>query len=143
MSDEPVRVGCTLMVVRGGKVLLGKRGQDCETAKGQYAYPGGRMDYGETPEQGAVRELFEETGMVVTEKDIQFLRYANEFFPEAGKHYVSLVFMVENPQGEPIRKEPDKCEEWIWVAPNELPENTFGPAKDTIMMFIHKIVGLL
>jgi len=31
---EPVRVGCTIMVVRDGKVLLGERGDACETAVG-------------------------------------------------------------------------------------------------------------
>jgi len=133
MTDEPVRVGCTIMVVRDGKVLLGERGDACETIPGVWAFPGGRMDYGETPEASIVRELKEETGLVIDEADLIFLRYGNEFFPEAGKHYVSLVFMVKCPEGKLERKEKEKCKAWDWFDPENLPKNTFRAAKITIL----------
>ena len=46
------------------KVLLIQRGG--EPFKGCWAFPGGFMDMDETTEQCAIRELAEETGMVVT-----------------------------------------------------------------------------
>lgn len=135
LKDAGVRVGCTILIFRDGKVLLGERGESCETIPGVYAFPGGRMDYGEiTPEQSVIRELFEETGLVITEGVLGFLRYCNEYFPEANKHYISLVFIACCPEGEPEVKEPDKCKGWEWFDPEHLPENIFGPTKESILI---------
>ena len=43
-----------------GKILLIKRA--VEPCKGQYSLPGGFMEIDETPEEGAIREMKEETG---------------------------------------------------------------------------------
>ncbi len=47
------------------KVLLIQRGND--PFKGQWAFPGGFMNMDETTEQCAIRELEEETGLVVSD----------------------------------------------------------------------------
>jgi len=141
LPDAGVRVGCVVMIVRDGKVLLGERGDSCETAQGVLAYPGGRMDYGNTPKQSASREVFEETGIVIPEDRLVFLRYVNEFFPEEQKHYVSLVFMAESPasDGPAINTEPDKCKGWGWYDPDEIPKNVFWAVKESIEMYKNKI----
>lgn len=132
-EDPGVKVGLTALVVKDGKVLLGKR-QHTETASGLWAYPGGRMNYGETPEVGIVREVLEETGMVINPSCFKFLRFENEFFPKEKKHYVSLVFLVWDAWNEPEVKE-SKCKEWRWFDPDNIPENTFWAAKKNIKMY--------
>lgn len=47
------------------KVLLIQRGND--PYKGQWAFPGGFMEMDETTEEAAIRELQEETGLVLTD----------------------------------------------------------------------------
>ncbi|MHA1469005.1 MAG: nucleotide triphosphate diphosphatase NUDT15 [Candidatus Asgardarchaeia archaeon] len=133
-KDQGVKVGLTAMIVRDGKVLLGER-NNTETAKGLWAFPGGRMDYGETPKSGLAREVFEETGLVVDFSRLKFLRYANEPFIEEKKHYVSLVFLVWGLHGEPEIKEPDKCKEWKWFFLDELPSNIFIPCLNSINIY--------
>lgn len=44
-------------------LLLTRRASGLRSHAGQWALPGGRMDEGETPEQAALRELREETGL--------------------------------------------------------------------------------
>jgi len=47
----------------GGRLLLIKRGH--EPGKGLWSIPGGRVEPGETDEQAVIREVREETGLVV------------------------------------------------------------------------------
>lgn len=59
-SPETVH-GVSLICRRDGHFLLVKRGK--EPWKGWLAFPGGGIEQGETPEQAAHRELFEETAL--------------------------------------------------------------------------------
>ena len=47
-----------------GRLLLIKRGH--EPGKGLWSIPGGRIEAGETDEEAIIREVHEETGLVVT-----------------------------------------------------------------------------
>lgn len=137
--DPGVRVGITGIIVRDGKVLLGLRGDGCQTAINEWAYPGGRMDYGEDPLTTLLREIFEETEMMVQKDDVEFLTWMNEFFPNDEKHYVSLVFLISDVVGEPKVTEPDKCKEWKWFDPDDIPENTFWACKKNIEKYKNRI----
>jgi 8-oxo-dGTP diphosphatase len=59
-------VRCVGAVVHdgAGRLLLIQRGHDPH--RGLWSLPGGRIEAGESPEQAVVREVREETGLVVT-----------------------------------------------------------------------------
>lgn len=60
--DVPVFAVATLVYAElDGQILLLKRSGG--VASGQWYLPGGVLDRGETPEEGAARELFEESGL--------------------------------------------------------------------------------
>jgi len=54
----------SVAVVRDDRVLLVKRARP--PSQGLYAFPGGKVETGETLEEAARRELFEETGLRAT-----------------------------------------------------------------------------
>ncbi len=55
-----IRVGVGIMIFKDGKVLMGRR--KGSHGAGEYAFPGGHLDFGESFEDCAKRETLEEAG---------------------------------------------------------------------------------
>ncbi len=62
---NPSSANAAFVVNTRGELLVERRGR--EPQKGLLDLPGGFADIGETAEQGVIREVLEETGLVVTE----------------------------------------------------------------------------
>jgi ADP-ribose pyrophosphatase YjhB (NUDIX family) len=58
--DRPI-VGVLAVVLRGARALIVRRANP--PLPGRWGFPGGVLELGETVAQGAMRELFEETGV--------------------------------------------------------------------------------
>lgn len=123
MSKPQVGVG--VIVVRDGKVLLGlRRGSH---GAGTWAPPGGHLEWGETVESCARREVKEETGL-----DLGVVRqgpYSNDVMAKEGKHYITCFVEAATGAGEAQVLEPDKCERWSWFPWSAMPEKLFQPLK--------------
>jgi 8-oxo-dGTP diphosphatase len=119
-------VGLGVVVVREGKVLLGKRKNAHGT--GCWGFPGGHLEHGENVEQGALRELSEETGLKGLA--VQLGPWTNDIIEE--KHYVTLFVFVDFYEGEIEAKEPEKCQAWQWHDWNDLPNPLFPPIRSLI-----------
>lgn len=104
------KVGVGVIVVRNKKILLGKR--KGSHGSGTWSFPGGHLEFGESIEDCAKREVFEETGIFISSP--RNFAFTNDFFEKEGKHYVTLFVRASLIHGEPLVREPDKCEEWQW-----------------------------
>jgi 8-oxo-dGTP diphosphatase len=128
MGQNRPKVGVAVIIRKDNKILLGKR--IGSHGAGTWAFPGGHLEFGETPEQCAQREVFEETGLLLE----NFLRhgYTNDIFNVENKHYITLFIISDLLQGEPKIKEAGKCESWEWFDWNNLPKNLFIPIQNLI-----------
>lgn len=114
------RVGIGVMVVKDGKVLIGKR--KSSHGDGEYAWPGGHLEHLESIEECARRETREEVGIEI--ENIRFVRLMNNK-KYAPKHYVDIAMISDWKSGEPQVLEPHKLESWEWRDPEDLPEPLF------------------
>lgn len=87
-------------VVGSEGVLLTERA--VEPGIGEWTVPGGHLELEESPRDGAVRELHEETGVGADPADVTLLDTFSAT-PFEGKHIVSIGFAVlfEDTAGEP------------------------------------------
>ena len=117
-------VGVGVMLRRGPLVLLGRRLSG--PGAGCYGWAGGHLEFGETPEACAVREVAEETGLEITSDRLTPLCVSNTM--AYGSHYINIEFRCEIPDGTPRVMEPEKLESWDWYALDALPEPMFEAA---------------
>jgi 8-oxo-dGTP diphosphatase len=134
MKQRPaVGVGVTIYNNKN-QMLFGKRKNS--HGAGSWCHPGGHLEFGETFEQCAIREVEEETGLKVS--DPKFVSVATECFEEEQKSFVSVFMRVGMPEGQSVQNiEPDKMEEWKWFDMDNLPDNLFLPFQKLLDGKVH------
>jgi len=101
-----------------GEILLGKRSNKVSSFPDMWGLPGGLMDYGETPETAAKREVMEELGVEIT-----VLKKSSEIYnvpPTKGNkfHSVNILFYARIKNGKPQAK--DETQEIKWFKSSEI-----------------------
>lgn len=112
------RVGVGAVVLRENRVLLVRRG--AAPARGLWAIPGGGLRLGENLQEGAEREILEETGIVIRAGAPVFTCDSFEK-DEDGRvrfHYVVVDVTADYVSGEV--KGADDALEARWVSPGEI-----------------------
>ncbi|XP_051122406.1 nudix hydrolase 1-like [Andrographis paniculata] len=123
------KVAVVVFLLKGSKVLLGRRRSP--VGRDTFALPGGHLEFGESFEECASREVKEETGLDITE--IEQLSVTNTVV-NAGLHIVAVLMRasVADSAQVPQNPEPDKCEGWDWYDWMNLPRPLFGPLETLV-----------
>ncbi len=128
LSFKEPKVGVAAIIRKDGRVLLIRR-KNVHGA-GSWSTPGGHLDFGETPEQCAIREAREETGIEVAH--VRFRAITNDVFESFGKHYTTIWMESEYLSGEPHVAADYEVAEIGWFAWDALPEPLFLPFKNLV-----------
>lgn len=101
MTGRPDRpsVGVGAVLIHEGRVLLIRRGK--EPLRGRWVVPGGTVELGETLEQALVREVEEETGLLVRPREV--VAVFDRILREADRvdyHYVIVDYLCDYVSGE-------------------------------------------
>jgi 8-oxo-dGTP diphosphatase len=106
-------VSAGAIIVRNGRILLEKRKND--PGRGKWSIPGGIVELGETPEQTVIREVQEETGLVVDSPELVDV-VSPVTLDESGRvkyHFVIVDYLVKV-KGGTARAASDAAKlEWI------------------------------
>ena len=122
MSKRPY-VGVGVIVMKGDQVLLLRRRNS--HGDGTWSSPGGHLEYGESPEECAIRETREETGVIIA--DVTFRAITNDLFEAEEKHYVTIWMEGRYVSGEPRINSQREMSEVGWFSWNALPHPLFLP----------------
>lgn len=132
MAEPVPKVGVGVMVVKGSHVLIGKRRSSI--GEGTFALPGGHLDFGESWEECAAREVKEETGLSI--HNLKFAYVTNTVMRDEIRpsHYVTIFMRGElvDPNAVPENMEPEKCDGWEWVEWPNMPQPVFRPLQSLI-----------
>lgn len=134
-ADNKIWLGIMVVMVNAeGQILMGRRKN--AFAEGQYGIPSGHIEVGEMFQQGAIREIAEETGVRVNTCDLNLLAITNYIVPEWDRQYITFDFMVDKWTGDIGNTEPNKCAGWEWFDAGKLPQNLHYPASRTIAHYL-------
>jgi 8-oxo-dGTP diphosphatase len=142
MDNKNVRAGIGIMILKDGKVLLGKRNDDPIKASSElhgescWTFPGGKIHFGEKIQEAALREVEEEIGIIP--KELKVVSITNEIRNDA--HFVTIGFLCEEFEGEPNVMESEEITEWRWFPIDNLPNPIFPPSLKLLQNYINKEV---
>ncbi len=105
----PAAVAVAITVDGDGRdaFVITRRAERLRAHAGQWAFPGGRIDPGESPEQAALRELHEEVGLHLAPDAV--LGLLDDYATRSG--YVITPVVVWAPDPTQLEANPDEVEE--------------------------------
>lgn len=105
--SKPVRKAVRCYLIKNDNIIVTKYKEPNKKA-GYYEIPGGKIEEGELPEQTAIREMQEETGIIV--KDLKNKGNLTIEYPD--RKFEFVVFLADDYQGKPLQFE-DNSSAWI------------------------------
>ena len=109
-------------LMSGDKVCLLRRASNSDWEPNAWHMPGGTVEDDEEVQKAAVREIKEETGVLVKESDLIFLGVA--IYRETKGRDVSVYFFATKKwTGQPEVCEPDKTQDIMWCDVAGMPKS--------------------
>lgn len=140
-NQKKVGVGFGVMLMKAGKILLGRRHIDPNKAdselhgEGTWTMPGGKLEYGESFENGARREVQEETDLRLNEVKVICVNNDKKKYA----HFVTIGLYSDNFDGELKVMEPDEIVEWQWFSLDNLPKPMYFPSAKIVDNYRKKL----
>jgi 8-oxo-dGTP diphosphatase len=120
------KVGVATFVVKDGRfIMLRRRGAH---GQGTWGLPGGHLEFGESWEECAKREVDEEVGLKL--KNIRFFAATNDVFEAEDKHYITIFMLADWSGGVASNKEPHRSTEIDWFTFASMPDDVFLPIEN-------------
>ena len=119
------------------RVVLIQRGPMARFAPGSWDLPVGKNEPGEPITATAIRELKEETGLLVRPDALQIAHIIHcARGVEAPNGFLTVVFAAHEWHGAPANKEPDRHSQVIWVSIEDIPDDFVSTTATALMSYL-------
>lgn len=118
MKNRAPLLVAAAVIYRDGQILVGQRRRD-NRHPFKWEFPGGKVEYGESPQQALARELCEEL-QIDAKIGAELARYEHDY--PGGNCVHLLFFAVHEFSGAPAARE---FEQICWIDPEALPSLDF------------------
>lgn len=139
-NNAEFRIAVEVVIKHENKVLVMKRSDVSDVAPGAWCVPAGKAKFSEVPEQAAVRECLEETGLkakVVSELDRRAIT-----IKKGDKEAYRLIFtyLMQAVARDPISAVVmnDEHSELVWVTKEELKDEKYNLLESTKRPILEK-----
>ncbi|TLS44461.1 NUDIX domain-containing protein [Streptomyces montanus] len=125
-----------VLLQRGdGRILAVRHNDKSKTSANQVTVIGGKLEEDEFLDEGALRELHEETGVRVAASDLEICQTVHYRGPD-GVRVIGAVFTAQRWQGEPRNAETDKHEAILWIDPGNPPTDCHPYTRKVLANFM-------
>ncbi|MBP2158015.1 MULTISPECIES: 8-oxo-dGTP diphosphatase MutT [Asticcacaulis] len=131
---KTVLVVAAALVDSDGRVLIAQR-PDGKQLAGQWEFPGGKVEDGETPETALIRELQEELGITVKQACLAPFVFASHTYESF--HLLMPLFLIRRWEGEPEAREHKALK---WVRPNDMRNYEMPPADLPLVAWLQDFI---
>ncbi|MBB5157581.1 NUDIX domain-containing protein [Saccharopolyspora phatthalungensis] len=120
-----------------GQVLLIQRGPDAKFAPQHWDLPVGKADKGEIITTTAVRELKEETGLIVDPAELNIAGIIHGAWGvEAPNGFLTVVFVAHTWTGQPVNAEPHKHSQVTWFPVEQVPTQFVSTTREALVNYL-------
>ena len=122
MAHQRQRVAAYALILRGNdEILLCRLSDKVPNHGGRWTLPGGGLEFGESPVDAMVREVEEETGLIVRAGEVAGINSALIEKPTVSYHNIRIVFRAEVLSGTLRNETNGTTAECAWCRRDELP----------------------
>lgn len=122
--NTPNPAASVIIVNHKNQIFLNKRAREPKT--GHWEAPGGFIDFHESAEEAARREIMGELGIELNDLKI-FCSYPGEYDYKGTKYYPLLIFFIAKVDLEKIEPiDPEESQSGMFFNPSEIPWNNFA-----------------
>lgn len=135
MTKKLLLVAAVAMINENNELLLAKRPEGKSLA-GLWEFPGGKIEQDETPEEGLVRELFEELRIIANVKDLLPLHFSSYCYQDF--HLLMPLWELRVWENMP---DPQEMQEIRWVKAKDLQSYKVPPADISLIKFMENYLN--
>jgi ADP-ribose pyrophosphatase YjhB (NUDIX family) len=132
-------VGTSVIAVKDDMILLQKRADS-----GLWGYPGGYMEVGETTEESAKRERYEETGLIALDLKLYGVFSGEKrhyVYPNGHEVYITDVVYTCHDYIQSDKSHDNEVIEIKWFPFSDIPQELSPPVKDIIEKFVSDFIN--